>query len=217
MVNRRPCYPAELAQPQALLPSLICSAASPVTQPDMLNHKPCSATEHAQPQALLPSPTCMHFLVFPCVSARFSPPSNAALGMNEEELKGNKQASEYVVHDLNLEPDLPFPDNTFDVVTNAVSVDYLNKPLEVFQEIHRVLKPGGKAYMSFSNRCFPTKAIALWTATGDEDHIYIVGSYFHYSVPGGYLAPQAKDISPRGGLFGKSDPMYVVFAEKKKA
>lgn len=51
--------------------------------------------------------------------------------MNEEELKANKQVSEYVVHDLNLEPDLPFPDNSFDVVTNAVSVDYLNKPLEV--------------------------------------------------------------------------------------
>jgi hypothetical protein len=51
--------------------------------------------------------------------------------MNEEELKSNKQVSEYVVHDLNLEPDLPFPDNSFDVITNAVSVDYLNKPLEV--------------------------------------------------------------------------------------
>jgi ubiquinone/menaquinone biosynthesis C-methylase UbiE len=57
--------------------------------------------------------------------------------MNEEELKTNKDCSEYVVHDLNLEPALPFPDNTFDIITNAVSVDYLNKPLEVFQEMHR--------------------------------------------------------------------------------
>ncbi len=39
----------------------------------------------------------------------------------------------------------------------AVSVDYLTKPLEVFREVHRVLKPGGLAIMSFSNRCFPTK------------------------------------------------------------
>lgn len=140
-----------------------------------------------------------------------------ALGMNEEELKANKEVTEYVVHDLNLEPALPFPDNTFDVITNAVSVDYLNKPREVFQEIHRVLKPGGVAYMSFSNRCFPTKAIALWTATGDEDHIWIVGSYFHYSVPGGFEAPSARDISPKGGLFGKGDPMYVVMARKAAA
>jgi hypothetical protein len=59
-----------------------------------------------------------------------------------------------------------------------------------------------------------TAAIALWTATGDEDHIWIVGSYFHYSVPGGFEAPTAKDITPKGGLFGKSDPMYVVMARK---
>mgnify|MGYP001144347911 CR=1 FL=1 len=39
----------------------------------------------------------------------------------------------------------------------AVSVDYLTKPLEVFREVNRVLKPGGLAIMSFSNRCFPTK------------------------------------------------------------
>eukprot|EP00775_Hariotina_reticulata_P009058 gene9058-9229_t len=140
-----------------------------------------------------------------------------ALGMNEQELSANKQVTEYVVHDLNLEPALPFADNSFDVITNAVSVDYLNKPLEVFQELHRVLKPGGRAYMSFSNRCFPTKAIALWTATGDDDHIWIVGSYFHYSVPGGFTQPQCSDISPRGGLFGKGDPMYVVYAQKNEA
>jgi SAM-dependent methyltransferase len=52
---------------------------------------------------------------------------------------------------------LPYEDNSFDVITNAVSVDYLTKPLEVFREMHRVLKPGGQAIMSFSNRCFPTK------------------------------------------------------------
>ena len=45
----------------------------------------------------------------------------------------------------------------FQVITNTVSVDYLSKPIEVFKEMHRVLKPGGTAIMSFSNRCFPTK------------------------------------------------------------
>jgi hypothetical protein len=89
------------------------------------------------------------------------------LGMVAEELKANKQLTDWVTHDLNKDPIMPFPDATFDVVTNCVSVDYLNRPLEVFKEIHRVLKPGGRAIMSFSNRCFPTKAIALWTATGD--------------------------------------------------
>ena len=46
-------------------------------------------------------------------------------------------------------------------------------------------------------------AIAVWTQTGDVDHAWIIGSYFHYSVPGGWSAPQAKDISPAGGLFGE--------------
>ncbi|KXZ45829.1 hypothetical protein GPECTOR_50g623 [Gonium pectorale] len=138
----------------------------------------------------------------------------AGLGMNEEELARNPQLTEFAVKDLNVDPTLPYGDNTFDVITNCVSVDYLNKPLEIFKEMHRVLKPGGTAYMSFSNRCFPTKAISLWTATGDADHIWIVGSYFHYSVPGGFTEPKCKDITPKA-LFGRTDPMYAVFASKQ--
>ena len=68
------------------------------------------------------------------------------------------------------------------------------------------------------HRCFPTKAISLWTATDDATHAYIVGAYFHYSVPGGWTAPKAVDIgaSKGGGLFGgSSDPMYVVYARKE--
>ncbi|GIL85525.1 hypothetical protein Vretimale_13351 [Volvox reticuliferus] len=138
----------------------------------------------------------------------------AGLGMNEQELSRNVQLTEYAVKDLNVDAKLPYANNTFDVITNCVSVDYLNKPLEVFQEMHRVLKPGGTAYMSFSNRCFPTKAISLWTATGDADHVWIVGSYFHYAVPGGFSAPKCKDITPKV-LFGHTDPMYVVYASKQ--
>ena len=77
--------------------------------------------------------------------------------MNEEELARNPVLTEFAVQDLNSSPKLPYADNSFDVITNAVSVDYLNKPIEVFKEMHRVLKPGGRAVMSFSNRCFPTK------------------------------------------------------------
>lgn len=68
--------------------------------------------------------------------------------------------------------------------------------------------------MSFSNRCFPTKAIAIWTSTGDLDHVYIVGSYFHYSVPGGFTTPVAKDITLPQSQQGRGDPMYIVEACK---
>lgn len=81
--------------------------------------------------------------------------------MNEAELARNPVLTDYNVQDLNDNPQLPYEDNSFDVITNAVSVDYLNRPIEVFKEMQRVLKPGGRAIMSFSNRCFPTKGNLL--------------------------------------------------------
>mmetsp|Transcript_35090 Transcript_35090/g.89774 ORF Transcript_35090/g.89774 Transcript_35090/m.89774 type:complete len:313 (+) Transcript_35090:193-1131(+) len=139
----------------------------------------------------------------------------SGLGMNEAELAKNSALTDYAVKDLNEDPTLPYDDNTFDVITNAVSVDYLNRPREVFKEMHRVLKPGGVAMMSFSNRCFPTKAVSIWTSSGDLDHVWIVGSYFHYTP--GFTAPKSRDISPAPGMFGMaSDPMYVVYATKSE-
>lgn len=67
--------------------------------------------------------------------------------------------------------------------------------------------------MSFSNRCFPTKAIQLWLETGNEGHAFLIGSYFHYGSPD-FEPPVAKDISPNPG---RSDPMFIVQASKKKA
>jgi ubiquinone/menaquinone biosynthesis C-methylase UbiE len=112
------------------------------------------------------------------------------------------------VQDLNKNPVMPFPDNTFDYVTCVVSVDYLTRPLEIFSEIGRVLKPKGTCFISQSNRCFPTKAIDIWLKTNDYQHIFIIGSYFHYSTK--FNPPASLDISP-----GFGDPMYIIQATKK--
>jgi hypothetical protein len=105
------------------------------------------------------------------------------IGMNEEELLQNKQLYMHYVQDLNKTPLLSqFEDDSFDIVTNVVSVDYLVKPKEIFQEIHRVLRPGGCALMSFSNRCFPSKAISMWLQADDIGRLSIVGSYYHYAA-----------------------------------
>mmetsp|Transcript_48411 Transcript_48411/g.75588 ORF Transcript_48411/g.75588 Transcript_48411/m.75588 type:complete len:232 (+) Transcript_48411:3-698(+) len=135
-----------------------------------------------------------------------------ALGMNKFELSQNEQVSDFVVRNLNKDPKFPFDDNSFDVVTCVVSVDYLNKPLEVFKEVARVLKPGGRFICSQSNRCFPTKAIQIWLNTNDLEHVFIIGSYFHYS--GGFKPAKAVDISPSGGFPFGSDPMYIIEGEK---
>ena len=105
------------------------------------------------------------------------------VGMNQKELEANKQLNDFVVQDLNENPILSqFEDNSFDVICNVVSVDYLTKPLDIFKEMHRILRPGGISLMSFSNRCFPTKAIAMWLQADDIGRLTIVGSYYHYSA-----------------------------------
>lgn len=132
------------------------------------------------------------------------------LGMNDYELSQNKQLSSYVVRNLNEEPKFPFEDESFDKVTCVVSVDYLNQPKEIFEEIARVLRPGGECLISMSNRCFPTKAFKIWLQTSDLEHIFIVGSFFHYT--GKFDAASCEDISPNPG---GSDPMFIVKAAKK--
>jgi ubiquinone/menaquinone biosynthesis C-methylase UbiE len=132
------------------------------------------------------------------------------LGMNEYELSQNPVLSSYVVKDLNSDPTLPFENASFDKITCVVSVDYLNKPLQVFKEIGRVLRPGGECMLSMSNRCFPTKAFQIWLQTSDMEHIFIAGSFFHYSDM--FEPPSSKDISPNPG---RSDPLFIVKAKRK--
>lgn len=85
-------------------------------------------------------------------------------GMNAEELAANPRLGRWFVQDLNRDAVLPEPDGAFDAVLVCVGVQYLQQPLAVFREIRRVLKPHGVAIASFSNRCFPTKAVAIWRA-----------------------------------------------------
>jgi len=103
------------------------------------------------------------------------------LGMNVEEMADNSQLDVYVVHDLNRDPRLPFPDASFAAVACAVSVQYLLRPIEVFADVRRVLAPGGPVVVSFSNRCFPTKAVALWLSSDDDGHRRLVRAYLEES------------------------------------
>lgn len=129
------------------------------------------------------------------------------LGMNRTELEANPRLNRFLVHDLNADPRLPFDDDAFDACTIAVSVQYLVDPFAVFAEIARVLKPDAPCVVSFSNRCFPTKAVAVWQGLGDADHAKLVGYYFVEA--GGFGEPEFIDRSPAPG---KTDPLYIVSA-----
>jgi len=133
----------------------------------------------------------------------------AGLGMNQAELDANKRLSERVIHDLTRTPALPYADAAFDACLITVSVQYLIHPIEVFADIARVLRPGGLCAVSFSNRCFPTKAIAVWRAMDDASHARLVGYYFVKA--GGFEPPEFIDLSPAPG---QSDPLYLVQARK---
>ena len=138
-----------------------------------------------------------------------SPPSSlVALGMNQPELAANEMADGAVVADLNRHPTLPFTDDSFDGAVCCVSVDYLVRPLEVFDEVARVVRSGGTFCCTFSNRCFPSKAIAGWLHGNDQSHLQLVGHYFNLS--GGWTTPTATAAISPGG---PTDPLYAVWAQ----
>jgi SAM-dependent methyltransferase len=135
----------------------------------------------------------------------------AGLGMNREELDANPVLTERVIQDLNRDPRLPWADASFDAAIVTVSVQYLTRPVEVFAEVGRVLAPRAPFIVTFSNRCFPTKAVAIWQNLGDEGHANLVGLYARLS--GAFEPSEAYDLSPnRGG----SDPLYAVVSRRRR-
>lgn len=134
----------------------------------------------------------------------------SGLGMNEQELATNPQLDDYVVHDLNERPELPYLDGSFDFVVSAVSVQYLTQPAAVFASIARVLKPGGTSVVAFSHRMFPTKAVAVWQQLSRDDRARLVASY--HVLAGGFDDPVFLDRSPDG-----ADPLWAVVARRPDA
>lgn len=134
------------------------------------------------------------------------------LGMNSDEMRDNPQLDEHVVHNLNRNPTLPFDDNTFDAAICTVSVQYLTNPVAIFSEVRRVIRPGGRFIVSFSNRCFPTKAVAIWTQTNDRQHLALVTRYFELAQGWESISGWQKEGSR--SWFQAGDPLYIVWAEK---
>ncbi|NJL81782.1 MAG: class I SAM-dependent methyltransferase [Chloroflexaceae bacterium] len=139
-------------------------------------------------------------------------------GMNAEELAKNPRFDHYFTQNLNENPRLPLSDGGFDAVLNAVSVQYLQYPEAIFSEIYRILKPGGLAVISFSNRMFYQKAIAAWRDSSEARRVELVKHYFRsvsgFSEPETQICQSAVPPILQLFGFGGGDPFYAVMARK---
>jgi hypothetical protein len=126
-------------------------------------------------------------------------------GMNAEELAANPRFSRWFVQNFNRDPILPLGDGSVDAAMICVSIQYLQRPVELLREAARVLRPGGPVVIGFSNRCFWTKAVAVWRALDDDGHARLVEQYLRDAgfadIETHRLAEWVEDVS---------DPMIAV-------
>jgi hypothetical protein len=126
-------------------------------------------------------------------------------GMNASELAANPRLSRWFVQNLNRDTQLPLATASVDAAMICVSIQYLQQPVVVLRDLARVLRPGAPLVISFSNRCFWTKAVAIWRALDDDGHARLVERYLRHAgferIETHQLAEWVEDAS---------DPMTVV-------
>jgi SAM-dependent methyltransferase len=143
------------------------------------------------------------------------------LGLNLEELQRNPQLSQQVIHDLNAQPELPFETEQFDAAICSMSVEYLIKPAAVFSEVARVLKPGAPFIVSFSERWFPPKVIAVWQEMHAFERMGLVLDLFDKSQEFTNLGTESVRGLPRpaddkyAAELAESDPVYAVWGTRR--
>jgi SAM-dependent methyltransferase len=132
-------------------------------------------------------------------------------GMNAEELAANPRLTRRFVQNLNRDPALPLDDSSVDAVMICVSVQYLQQPVAVLREAARVLRPGAPVVISFSNRCFWTKAVAVWRGLDDAGHGRLVELYLRTA---GFATIETRRLAPY--IEDEQDPMYAVIGCKPR-
>lgn len=131
------------------------------------------------------------------------------LGLNRPEMEDNPALTEIAIHNLNRAAQLPFDDASFDGAVLTVSVQYLIHPLEVFAEVGRVLRSSAPFIVTFSNRMFPTKAVAIWANASEQQRVDLVGYYFTHSA-----AFEKIETVERSS--GETDPLWAVLGYRKQ-
>lgn len=107
------------------------------------------------------------------------------------------------MQDLNAAPALPLDDRAFDAALCCVGVQYLQRPFDVFAEVRRVLAPGAPFVVSYANRCFPTKAVAVWRSLDMRAQASLIGLYMERT---GFDGVEARVLSDGS----RGDPLVAV-------
>ncbi len=141
-----------------------------------------------------------------------APQSVTGLNMNLVELEANPWLTARIVHDLYREPRLPFADASFDGCSVNLAVEYLTQPVAVLAEVARVLKSGAPFIISYSNRYFMAKAIALWRLLDDLGRGELVRHFLNMNGGFEFEGAQVVDLSPAAGL---AQPLFAVTARKQ--
>jgi len=134
----------------------------------------------------------------------------AGLGLNAQEMEDNPDLNDFVVHNVNEDPALPFSDEIFDAAVITVSPQYLTHPVDTFQHVNRVLRPGGIFIVTFSNRMFPTKAVRIWRASSDTGRMELVTSYMDRA--GNFNDIKARFVNSEQSP--PDDPIFAVISRK---
>jgi hypothetical protein len=133
-------------------------------------------------------------------------------GMNATELAANPRLNRWFVQNLNRDPRLPLSDDSVDAAMICVSIQYLQQPVTVLRDVAGILRPGAPLVISFSNRCFWTKAVAIWRGLDDEQHARLVELYLRNAgfeqIKTHRLAEWVEDVNdPMTAVVGRTPPV----------
>lgn len=146
-------------------------------------------------------------------------PTVTGLGLNGEEMQANRRLAQWLIHDLNANPILPFDNERFDAVCCHLSVEYLLRPELVMAEAARILRPDGLCIISFSNRWFPEKVTMIWQRLHEFERMgYVLasmrGAFHDFTTTSFRNWPRPAD-DPHYHELQVSDPLYVVTGRKR--
>lgn len=86
-----------------------------------------------------------------------------------------------IFQDLNKNTAIPLANEVFDAAVLNVDLGILSRPIEVYREVARLLKPGGFFVTTFIHPFFSKAMTRMWATGFDHDHIVLADSFFEYS------------------------------------